>query len=234
MDKELLDLESNLIGSIILDHKKFLLSQEEGLLPEHFENKAYGKAYEVMLEHQRSDMVTVMHNLKNKSMVEEVRQAAGYCISSAGFPAWMKMMNLKTSKNKLKNLAKKIPVIVAEDITIEEMIDKVNDLLINNKITKNSGAPKNVIDVINTVEQELKDANAVSKNLIKTGFKNIDEKIKGFKAGDLIVVAGRPGMGKTTWALNIATNNIMKGKNVLVFSLEMTNEQLVKKIISSQ
>jgi len=234
MDKELLDLESNLIGSIVLDHKKFLLSQEEGLLPEHFENKAYGKAYEVMLEHQRSDMVTIMHNLKNKSMVEEVRQAAGYCISSAGFASWMKMMNSKTSKNKLKNLAKKIPVIVAEDITIEEMIDKVNDLLINNKITKNSGAPKNVIDVINTVEQELKDANAVSKNLIKTGFKNIDEKIKGFKAGDLIVVAGRPGMGKTTWALNITTNNIMKGKNVLVFSLEMTNEQLVKKIISSE
>ena len=159
MDKELLDLESNLIGSIILSNKKFLLSQEEGLLPEHFENKAYEKAYEVMLKHQRSDMVTVMHNMKNKSMVEEVRQAAGYCISAGGFASWMKMMNLKTSKNKLKNLAKKIPLIVDEDITIEEMIDKVNDLLINNSITKNSGAPKNVIDVINTVEQELKETN---------------------------------------------------------------------------
>ena len=41
-------------------------------------------------------------------------------------------------------------------------------------------------------------------------------------------------MGKTTWALNIATENILKGKTVLIFSLEMTNEQLLKKIISSQ
>ena len=233
-NKEILDLEANLIGSITLDHKRFLQSQEDGLLPEHFENTSYRRAYEIMLEHQASDVVTIMHNMNNKNMFNDIREASAYCISSAGFPHWMKQMNLKTSKNKLRNLAKKIPNIVNENITIEEMIDKVNDLLINNKITKTSGSPKNVIDVINTVEQELKDANSVSKNLLKTGFKNIDQKIKGFKPGDLIVVAGRPGMGKTTWALNIATNNVMQGKKVLIFSLEMTNEQLVKKIISSE
>ena len=49
-----------------------------------------------------------------------------------------------------------------------------------------------------------------------------------------MIVAGRPGMGKTTWALNVATNNIFDGKNVLIFSLEMTNEQLIKKIVSSE
>lgn len=234
MDKEILDLEANLIGSMTLDHKRFLEGQEEGLLPEHFENVAYKKAYEVMLEHQASDMVTIMHNMKDQYMVQEVRDAAAYCISSAGFSGWMKQMNVKTSKNKLKNLAIKIPEIVEEPITIEEMIDKVNELLVNNKITKTSGAPKSVADVIHTVEQELKDSKTVNKNLIRTGFKNIDSKIKGFKPGDLIVVPGRPGMGKTTWALNIATNNIFKDKNVLVFSLEMTNEQLVKKIISAE
>lgn len=234
MDKEILDLEANLIGSMTLDHKRFLEGQEEGLLPEHFENISYRKAYEVMLEHQASDMVTIMHNMKDPYMVQEVREAAAYCITSAGFSGWMKQMNVKTSKNKLNNLAKKIPQIVQEPITIEEMVDKVNELLVNNKITKTSGAPKKVLDVLHTVEQELKDSKTVNKNLIRTGFKNIDSKIKGFKPGDLIVVAGRPGMGKTTWALNIATNNIFKDKNVLVFSLEMTNEQLVKKIISAE
>lgn len=234
MDKEILDLEANLIGSMTLDHKRFLEGQEEGLLPEHFENISYRKAYEVMLEHQASDMVTIMHNMKDPYMVQEVREAAAYCITSAGFSGWMKQMNVKTSKNKLNNLAKKIPQIVQEPITIEEMVDKVNELLVNNKITKTSGAPKSVADVLHTVEQELKDSKTVNKNLIRTGFKNIDSKIKGFKPGDLIVVAGRPGMGKTTWALNIATNNIFKDKNVLVFSLEMTNEQLVKKIISAE
>ena len=126
MDKEILDLEANLIGSMTLDHKRFLEGQEEGLLPEHFENISYRKAYEVMLEHQASDMVTVMHNMKDQYMVQEVRDAGAYCISSAGFSGWMKQMNVKTSKNKLKNLAIKIPEIVQEPITIEEMVDKVN------------------------------------------------------------------------------------------------------------
>jgi replicative DNA helicase len=80
----------------------------------------------------------------------------------------------------------------------------------------------------------LQDSNLIAQKLIKTGFKTIDNRLNGFKDGDLIVVAGRPGMGKTTWALNIATNNILNGKTVLVFSLEMTNEQLIKKIISSE
>ena len=234
MDKEILDLESNVIGAMTLSYGAFLKAQEEGLLPEHFENKSYKKAYEVMIKHQASDMVTIMHNMKDINMVQEVRDAAAYCISSAGMNGWLKLMDDKTANRKLLLLAKKIPEIVEKDLTIEQKIEEVNNLLINNKIAKNIGVPKEVKDVLSTVKKELEDAENISKNLIQTGFKNIDRKIKGFKSGDLIVVAGRPGMGKTTWALNIATSNILKGKTVLIFSLEMTNEQLIKKIISSE
>ena len=85
----------------------------------------------------------------------------------------------------------------------------------------------------------VKDTKRVSNGVVYRGkkypgFKEIDNRINGFKKGDLIIVAGRPGMGKTTWALNIATNNILADKTVLIFSLEMTNEQLIKKIISSE
>lgn len=234
MDKEILDLESNVIGAMTLSYGAFLKAQEEGLLPEHFENKSYKKAYEVMIKHQASDMVTIMHNMKDIDMVQEVRDAASYCISSAGMSGWLKLMDNKTANRKLLLLAKKIPEIVEKDLTIEQKIEEVNNLLINNKIAKNIGVPREVKDVLSTVKKELEDAENISKNLIQTGFKNIDRKIKGFKSGDLIVVAGRPGMGKTTWALNIATSNILKGKTVLIFSLEMTNEQLIKKIISSE
>ena len=143
-------------------------------------------------------------------------------------------MHKKTANKKLLVLAKKIPQIVEKDLTIEEKVEEVNNLLVNNKITKNIGAPREIGDVLDSVKKELQDTEMIYKNLIQTGFNNIDKKIKGFKSGDLIVVAGRPGMGKTTWALNIATSNILKGKTVLIFSLEMTNEQLIKKIISSQ
>lgn len=234
MDKEIYELEANLIGAMALDQEKFMIGQEKGLLPEDFETSAYRNAYAIMIEHQTSDIVTVKNKMENANMFNEFKNACAHCVSPAGFTHWLKIMHDKTANRKLLKLANKIPAIVNENIAIEEKIDKVNDLLINNKITKNSGAPKSISDVLTTVEQELRDAKILDKKLIKTGFSKIDSTIKGFKDGDLIVVAGRPGMGKTTWALNVATHNILKGKTVLIFSLEMTNEQLIKKIVSSE
>ena len=234
MDKEIYELEANLLGAMILDHKRFMKAQEAGLLPEDFETSSYRQAYEVMLDAKASDIVTIRNKVKDDFTFEEIRQAAGYCISPAGFSHWIKAMHEKTANNKLMRLSLKIPEIVEDKITIDEKVDQVNQLLIENKITKNTGAPQSIKDILSTVKQELQDANLIQQKLIKTGFNNIDERLNGFKDGDLIIVAGRPGMGKTTWALNIATNNILKGKTVLVFSLEMTNEQLIKKIVSSE
>ena len=234
MDNDIYELEANLLGSMILDEKKFLKGQEEGLLPEHFECKPYRIAYELMLEAQASDIVTLSHKIEDEYVFYEIKQAAAHCITTHGFSNWMKAMHDKTANNKLLELAKKIPEIVDQHTTIDQKVDEVNQLLINNKITTNTGSPIEIKNILNTVKEELKNSDLLQNKLIKTGFTDIDQRIKGFKDGDLIIVAGRPGMGKTTWALNIATNNIMAGKTVLVFSLEMTNEQLIKKIISSE
>jgi replicative DNA helicase len=234
MDKEIYELEANLLGAMILEHKKFLKAQEEGVLPEDFETHSYRKAYEVMLETQASDIVTIREKIKDDFVFDDIRQAAGYCITPSGFSHWVKAMHDKTANNKLLRLAEKIPEIVDDKISIEEKVDQVNQLLISNKITTNTGAPVEISNILDVVKNELQNPDLLSQKLIKTGFKDIDKRIKGFKDGDLIIVAGRPGMGKTTWALNIATNNILAGKTVLIFSLEMTNEQLIKKIISSE
>jgi len=156
------------------------------------------------------------------------------CITAAGYTTWIKSMHDKTANNKLLRLAQEIPKIVSEDLDIKEKVDRVNSLVIENKVTKNVGAPIQVNEIFETVQEELENTKLIYRNLVRTGFTGIDDKIKGFKTGDLIVVAGRPGMGKTTWALNVATHNIHQGKNVLIFSLEMTNEQLLKKIVSSE
>jgi replicative DNA helicase len=234
MDKEIYELEANLLGAMVLDHKRFMKAQEDGLLPEDFENNSYKKAYEVMIDNQASDIVTLRNNISDDFIFDDIRQASAYCISTAGYNHWIKAMHDKTANNKLMQLSLKIPEIVKDKITIEQKVDQVNQLLIENKITKNTESPKSVKDILTIVKKELQDSNLIAQKLIKTGFKTIDNRLNGFKDGDLIVVAGRPGMGKTTWALNIATNNILNGKTVLVFSLEMTNEQLIKKIISSE
>ncbi|PHQ81087.1 MAG: replicative DNA helicase [Coxiella sp. (in: Bacteria)] len=69
---------------------------------------------------------------------------------------------------------------------------------------------------------------------ISTGFSELDEMTSGFQRGDMIVIAGRPSMGKTTFAMNIAEYAAIKGdKPVLIFSLEMPAEQLTMRMISS-
>lgn len=234
MDREIYELEANVLGAMVLSNDKFRTAQDIGLEPSEFENYSYKTAYEIMIDKQASDIVTLRNNIKNDACFEEVKEATVYCVSPAGFDGWIKQMKYKTASNKLLTLSKEIPQIVESDTTIEEKIDAVNQLLIDNKIVKNIGSPKDVSEILDLVEYELQNAGTNQQNIIKTGFKEIDTKIKGFKKGDLIIVAGRPGMGKTTWALNIATNNILADKTVLIFSLEMTNEQLIKKIISSE
>lgn len=234
MDKSIYELEANILGAMILSDNKFRKAQEIGLDPNEFENNSYRTAYEIMIDKQASDIVTLRNNIKNDLCFEEVKEATAHCVSPAGFDGWIKQMQYKTASNKLLTLSEEIPQIVASNTSIEEKIDAVNQLLIENKIVKNIGSPKDVAEILDLVEYELQNAGTEQQNIIKTGFKEIDNRINGFKKGDLIIVAGRPGMGKTTWALNIATNNILADKTVLIFSLEMTNEQLIKKIISSE
>tara|TARA_X000001316_G_C922311_1_gene37398 strand:- start:2582 stop:3883 length:1302 start_codon:yes stop_codon:yes gene_type:complete len=227
------ELEANLIGSMLLSGKYFKRSQEDGLMPEDFENKTFRQAYEVMIKRQAADIITVRAGL-DEFQHDVIDSAMNNCITSAGYTTWIKSMHEKTANNKLLKLASDIPKIVAEDLEIDEKVDRVNSLVIENKVTKNVGAPIKVNEIFDAVQHELENAELISKNIIRTGFNCIDDKIKGFKSGDLIVIAGRPGMGKTTWALNVAANNIAQGKTALVFSLEMTKEQLLKKIISAE
>ena len=69
-------------------------------------------------------------------------------------------------------------------------------------------------------------------NSINTGYKELDESLGGFKPGELIIIAGRPGMGKTTFAINLIKNMCYANKRVAMFSLEMSESSLASKIVS--
>ncbi len=77
------------------------------------------------------------------------------------------------------------------------------------------------------------DPELVQRNMISTGYKSLDEKLGGFKRGDLIIVAARPSMGKTAIALNFAQNVAKKNRHVAIFSLEMSKEQLTDRLIAA-
>jgi replicative DNA helicase len=77
------------------------------------------------------------------------------------------------------------------------------------------------------------DPELIQRNMISTGYKSFDEKLGGFKRGDLIIVAARPSMGKTAIALNFAQNVAKKNRHVAIFSLEMSKEQLTDRLIAA-
>ncbi|MBY6770102.1 replicative DNA helicase, partial [Clostridium botulinum] len=70
---------------------------------------------------------------------------------------------------------------------------------------------------------------------VGSGFSDLDSKTSGFQKGDMILIAARPSMGKTTFALNIAEHAALReGKSVVIFSLEMSKEQLAYKLLCSE
>jgi replicative DNA helicase len=85
--------------------------------------------------------------------------------------------------------------------------------------------------VIGAIEARMERGGEVSG--LPTGFADVDRVLDGLKAGDLVIVAGRPSMGKSAFALNVAENVALAGKPVMVFSLEMGDEQLATRSLSS-
>ncbi len=69
---------------------------------------------------------------------------------------------------------------------------------------------------------------------VPTGFNDLDMLLGGLQKSDLLIVAGRPGMGKTSWLLSVALNAARRGAQVVIFSMEMSNEQIVQRLIASE
>jgi len=91
-----------------------------------------------------------------------------------------------------------------------------------------------IIKVVNRIDQLYSSDNDGTVTGVPTGFLDLDKKTSGLQRGDLIIVAGRPSMGKTAFAVNIAEHvGIREKKPVLIFSMEMSQEQICTRIISS-
>ena len=89
-----------------------------------------------------------------------------------------------------------------------------------------------ITDTLKTVEKLYQRKEMVTG--VPTGYEDLDKITAGLQPSDLIIVAGRPGMGKTAFALNIATNAAYTGVGAAVFSLEMAKEQLVLRMLCSE
>ncbi|MEE3928190.1 replicative DNA helicase [Mycoplasmopsis ciconiae] len=164
-------------------------------------------------------------------------------ISNAGskenLMLYMQELTRLSSIRKLENVFIKTLSLIntTTDLTFQDYINKFDKDILELNIKHESTELKRASEVSSALLMDLqKRRSSDSSELagVTSGFYNLDKLTNGFKEGELIIIAARPAMGKTAFALNIAANAALSGKKVAFFSMEMSDTQLMARIFSSE
>lgn len=119
---------------------------------------------------------------------------------------------------------------------LNEVVEEAEQALFNVTEKRVSSSFVRIDELVNDAQEDLSRMSSHNGEIIgvPTGFKDVDSLFHGFRGGDLVILAARPGVGKTSFALNIAVNAAKAGVAVAFFSLEMNNRQLVQRILCSE
>lgn len=188
------------------------------------------------------DYITLAESLSASGELERVGGEA-YLVnlfdeyaSSANVKNYAEVIKKKSIFRDVVQKAKEIQSIaVSGEVSQEELLGKVNKILIDLNDSSTTGNSLDLKDSILEVIKDLRDKDSAHAKVTKTGFDSIDSKIVGISPGQLIVLAARPSMGKTALALNIG-QKIAENYNehVIVFSLEMLHSELTQRLISME
>lgn len=191
------------------------------------------------------DIIVVLDRLKSQYNVEAdstkqyLFQLAQMVPSSANIESHCKIVREKFYLRALINASRNtIKSVTAGEASADKILDEAEQSIYDIRKGKATGKLMRLSDIISAEVydklQKISSENGDEFKGIPTGFSKIDEKISGLNKSDLILIGARPAMGKTSFALNIARNVSMAGKKVLFFSLEMSNEQLASRILSTE
>jgi len=242
-----IEAEQSVLGGILFDNAAMPRAAEYLKTGEEFYKPAHRLIYAVYLElfekGEPIDMMTVAERLRKKKQIEEaggldyLGQLMELIPTAANVGMHAKIVKEKVLLRRLITTAAEVVNIGYEDSEdVEEVMDRAERMifdLADDRITKGF---RNIKEVVN---ETIKDIERLfdRKELITglpTGYKKFDELTAGFQPGDLIVMAGRPSMGKTAICINLAEHiAIEQEKSVAFFSLEMSAMQLILRMISS-
>ena len=239
-----LDAEKAVLGSM-LKSQDAVADVIEILRAEDFYLKEHQEIYKVMIEMFAKsiaiDLMTTYSELKSHKIAELVGgltylsklmdEAVVY--SNAKYYA-----NTVADKSKMRQLineAEKIKdAAFSEEVAPEDILDGAEQRIMD---IAHKAQRSNYVDINDVLVENIKEIQELEKNKgrlpgIETGFKKVDEILGGLQKTDLIILAARPGVGKTAFALNIASHAAQVGNKVMIFSLEMSNTQLGQRMLS--
>ncbi len=236
-----INIERAVLSSILFNPEE--LEDVLGVLkPKDFYLPAHKKIFEVMVKLHNDDMPIDEEFIRKRVDAKDVDDSILLEILSANpitnTLAYVREIKDGSVKRELATLATTIKkVAIEEEVSANEALDTIQGELY--KISTDSATSElkdmNTVtgDTLSYIEKMKKMGN---KHLIgeTTGFEALDKKTTGFNAGDLIIIAARPAMGKTALVLNMALKNVEQGKGVIFFSLEMPAEQLMLRMLSAK
>ena len=241
------EAEQSVLGAILLD-KNAIVKVADIIIPADFYRNDHAQIYQAMLKlyQKRSpiDLVTLTDELEREKKLKDVG-GASYLTSlvnsvptAAHVAHYAQIIQQKSVLRRLISAASKIAEFgfqEAEDV--EKVLDKAESELFS---VSQSFLQENFIPIKDVLTESFERIDKLSKNKsmlrgVPTGFADLDNLLAGLQQSDLIILASRPSMGKSSLALNIALNASVKEKvPVGIFSLEMSKEQLVDRLICSQ
>ncbi|RSL29348.1 replicative DNA helicase [Salibacterium salarium] len=242
-----IEAEQAVLGAVFLEGGA-LVTATERLAPEDFYRVSHHRIFRVMLELGEKgnpiDLVTVTSTLQDYEWLEEVggisylTDLANAVPTAANVDYYSKIVQ---EKSILRRLIYAATTIVSEGYNgedeVEDILSDAERSILEVAQQRSSSAFVSIKDVLietyDNIEMLQNRENDITG--IASGFAELDKMTTGFQRSDLIIVAARPSMGKTAFALNIAQNVATKSaENVAVFSLEMGASQLVQRMLCAE
>ena len=240
------EAEQALLGSIIVSPDAFdkiggIISTEDFYVEEH--KHIYSALIKMYAQNKTIDVVTLVNALVETGDRDEaggiqyITLLAESVPSAANVKDYAKIVKDKSILRKLIKVCDEINEDAYSESDVRTIVDSAEQKIFDISHNNDSKEFRHIRDVLQNVYREI-EILSETKGAVKgakTGFSGLDRMLVQMGKGDLVIVGARPGMGKTSFALNIATNVAKHSKKaVAIFSLEMSGEQLVTRIISSE
>ena len=239
--------EQAVIGSMLYD-PECIPGVLETARAEHFYIETNREIFETIFSMfnlaQKIDPVTVIERMRERGVYREestrdyIAELIRSTPTSSNVGAYVAIIRDKALQRELAQAAAQITDMVNEGLGgAEEMLDFAERTIYALRRDRNIGGLKPISEVVQSVYDSVTDMAENGSKLpgLSTGLADLDSRSLGLNDGELILIASRPGMGKTSIALNIAVSAAKtSGKSVAVFSLEMSREQLAMRILSGE
>lgn len=239
-----LESERSLLGSLLID-KEGVIRVADLLTRDDFYDDNNGLIYAAIIElyhkNRPIDIVTVSETLATLGQLDNVGGNAYLAELTIAVPTsahvfeYAQIVKAKAVLRRLIHTGNSIASNGFDELTeinillerSEQALFQITQTFIKNKLT-------HIRDILDLRYEEYagihEDPKKIEDSRVMTTFKNLDNKLQWLRGGDLVILAARPSMGKTAMALNIA-QNVAKKKNVAIFSLEMSKEQLTDRMV---